>query len=224
MKGVVLSCLFTTMPDPIAALDPGRPEYWPADSSIGDPLLDSLEGQEVRIFHDGVSTDDPRWIKVPVGATNAYWQRWFTYRDWLEDHPEVEAVWCVDLGDVRCLAPDRLWHLAPNVLYTGYEPEVLGCGWMLDNHPASREWLEKNQDQVLLNAGVVGGERQPMIRFLDAFLSLWARAKVMGQEDTTDMALFARAAREVPYLTGPRVVTEFRKYDYDNTESLWAHK
>lgn len=222
---VVLTSLFTTQPDPLAPLDPGRPKFWPADPHLADPLLVSLEGQNVVVFHDGLDTEDSRFVKVSVEVTNPYVQRWLTYRAWLKEHPEITHLWCVDVGDVECLAPHRLWDLAPGVLYTGYEPEEMGCGWMSDNHPASREWIVAHADHQLLNAGVCGGDRDTMLTFIDLLVDKHEEALAQELQDVFDMGYFCRAAYSMPrHETGPHIVTEFWKYQYDDKHAIFRHK
>lgn len=222
---VVLSCLFTTMADPLAPLDPGRQEHWPSDPHIADTLLDSLPGVNVVVFHDGLDTEDPRFHGIhPPEAPNAYLQRWITYRRWLIANPEVRFCWAVDVGDVECLAPERLWDIKPGVLYCGYEPEVVGCGWMADNHEASAEWIKENADKTLLNMGVVGGDRGTVLMFSYLLLNLWKEGLAEGKQDRLgDMGYGNRAAYSMKHETGPHIVTEFWKNER-NTWSLFRHK
>lgn len=232
-NGVVLTCLFTTMPDPLAPLDPGRKKYWEPDLHIADTLLKSLQGEEVVVFHDSLVirndlkdlSSSPALVPVITTAPCATLQRWISYRQWLLAHSEVALAWCVDINDTECLAPDRLWNLTPGVLYCGCEPSPMGIGWMLDNHPASHDWIVEHADQPLLNAGVVGGDRDILLEFMDRLLGFWEQGLAEGKQDTVgDMGYFCRAAYSMPHEAGPHITTEFWKFDRTNTTAIFRHK
>lgn len=213
-RNVVLTCLFTAQPDP------QRGKRMAPDPVQADDLLKSLTCDSVVLCD--FPADRTNFERVP-SSESPYLQRWISYRQWLINHPEVRYVWCVDATDVQQLH-DPFPMMQPGVLYTGWENTVIGCPWMLDHHGASRPWIEANADEPLLNAGVVGADRDTMLTFIGRLLRVWGEAKMSGGHDQAgDMAYFNRAAYSMSPVSGPRITTLF-KGDERNNWSLWKHK
>jgi hypothetical protein len=213
-RDLVLSCLFTTR------VDPQRGTHLEADTGLASALLRSLPG-EVIVFCDFENTHK-KFVQVEV-SENPYIQRWITYRQFLIAHPEIRWVWCVDATDVESLR-DPFTDMQPNVLYCGWENQIVGTPWMLSNHSASADWITENATLPLLNAGVVGGDRATMLKFTNRLIQHWLTAKAHKREDKAgDMAYFNRAAYSMNVQTGPRITTLF-KADQRNEFSLWKHK
>lgn len=213
-RDVVLTCLFTSQPDP------QRGKRMTPDPALSDGLLKSLTHESVVLCD--FATDRSNFERVKT-CESPYLQRWISYRQWLIAHPEVRYVWCVDATDVECLR-DPFIDMQPGVLYCGWENTVIGCSWMLDNHAASRPWIEANRSEPLLNAGVVGADRDTMLTFISRLLRVWAEAKLNGSHDKAgDMAYFNRAAYSMSPVFGPQITTLF-KAEERNAWSLWKHK
>lgn len=223
-RDIVLTCLFTTTPDPQWG------HTWDTDPKIVRSLMQSLmvHGVESVTFYD-----DPRleplqdgwntWQPIHRGVADPYIERWMTYRRWLVQHPEARWVWCVDGSDVELLQ-EPFAEMRPGVLYCGYEDEICAKPWMLKNHPASQEWLEDNATRTLLNPGVVGGDRRTVMELCDRIIKLYSWATVEGELDRRgDMGYAQRAIYAMNYETGPRIVTAFKR-DERNDHSLWKHK
>lgn len=207
---VVLTCLFTGSPDPQRGL------RLPADVKMVAPLLESLSNCEAVVFHDELDTDDPRFYREEL-RLNVYFQRWACAIDWLCQNPDAEWVWCVDGTDVVML--HEPWaEMKSDTLYAGSEPQTVGFYWLADNHPSVREWAYEHRDEVLLNAGLVGGDRATMLKFLLAMMIDRA------PDDLTDMGVFNKVARSFAVITGEGVHTRFRAYDHDHQFAWWAHK
>ena len=193
-------------------------------------LRSSITGADFILLGD----DDTAHVRVAMnGDLDIYNSRWAHYRTWLRDHPEVRFAWFVDTNDV--VMQRAPWdEMQPGVLYIGWEPELVGCPWMVDRH-RSREMVDfitTNRDRMLLNCGVIGGDRRTMLEFLTHWARLvetnaHSRSLRHEQHDLgTDMA----PANFVAYtyfhgrlVTGPRVATVF-KADQPNTWSWWKHK
>jgi len=204
-ENVVLSCLFTGQPDPQRGnrMKPTQADY----------LLSTCQA---TVFCD-FDTPDTRFTKVHA-TENPYIQRWITYRQHLIDHPEIRYVWCVDATDVQQLQ-NPFPMMKPGVLYTGWENQIVGCEWMRQ-HTASLPWIDANPDRTLLNAGVVGADRQTMLTFIGRLLGYWSENKA---DKPGDMGYFNRAAYTLPVQTGPRITTVF-KANQPTEWSLWRHK
>lgn len=213
-RDVVLTCLFTSQPDP------QRGKRMTPDPTLADALLNSLPCESIVLCD--FDTDRPNFRRTQT-SQSPYVQRWISYRQWLIEHPEVRYVWCVDATDVECLR-DPFADMQPGLLYCGWENAVVGCAWMLDNHAASRPWIEANRHEPLLNAGVVGADRDTMLTFIARLLRVWSEATMAGGVDKAgDMAFFNRAAYSMSPVTGPQITTLF-KADERNGWSLWKHK
>lgn len=209
---VVLSCLFT------GQLDPQRGTRMKPDPKLAAPLLRSISATVLCDFQ----TEHPSFVQVEASEV-AYIQRWISYRKYLIEHPEIRWVWCVDATDVLSLR-DPFTDMEPGTLYCGWENQVVGCEWMKTNHSASRSWIDANPNLPLLNAGVVGGDRDTMLAFIARLLGLWSEAKIARRSDEAgDMGFFNRAAHEMRPVTGPRITTLF-KANQTNQFSLWKHK
>lgn len=208
----VLSCLFTGQPDP------QRGKAMKPDPNLAAPLLNSIDATVLCDF----PTNHPRFVQVDA-SENPYIQRWISYRQYLIANPQIRWVWCVDATDVSSLR-DPFPGMQAGVLYAGWENQVVGCDWMVKNHAASRAWIEANADLPLLNAGVVGGDRDTILTFIGRLLQLWVDAKVSRRSDAAgDMGFFNQAARSMSVVTGPRITTLF-KANQTNDFSLWKHK
>jgi hypothetical protein len=76
---------------------------------------------------------------------------------------------------------------------------------------------------MLLNAGVVGGDRQTIIRLCQNIIELWAASdKSDPLEEMTLFNIAARRHREV--VTGIQVTTLFKSFASNHPTSWWAHK
>lgn len=223
-RDIVLTCLFTTTPDPQWG------HTWDTDPKIVRSLMQSLmvHGVESVTFYDDPRLEPPQdgwntWQPIHRGVADPYIERWMTYRRWLVQHPEARWVWCVDGSDVELLQ-EPFAEMRPGVLYAGWEPTVVGKPWMIDNHDASREWLVENASKPLLNPGVIGGDRQTVMAFCDRMIRLYSWAIVEGKSDLRgDMGYTQRAIYAMNYETGPRITTTFKAYE-TNQWSKWRHK
>lgn len=215
-RDVILTCLFTAHPDP------QRKQPLTPDTRHADKLLASLTGHTVIVLTD-FDTDHPNFHKVSTGS-QPYLQRWVSYRQYLLANPDIRYLWCVDATDVESLN-DPFPGMQPGTLYAGWEHQVVGCDWMRDNHHASRPWIDDHPNLPLINAGVIGADRDTMLDFTALVLRYWAEGVTDGLSDQAgDMGFVNRAAHSMPRLvTGPPITTLF-KGNERNTFSLWKHK
>jgi hypothetical protein len=207
--------------------DPQRPGAW-YDPGFVDTLRSSIHrhGHRLTVFWDDTQfvTWDPypleQFIAVPSGG-NPYWYRWQLYADWLRT-VDCDRVWLVDATDVEMLH-DPFPHMEPGALYVGSEPTVIGgpesnraSAWLYWNHPSTVDWFTAHQDWLILNAGIVGGDRATVVPIVEAMAAAVC-------DDLTDMGAFNRIVRDVPHVTGPIVHTVFRRNETDSP-AWWRHK
>lgn len=174
-------------------------------------LRESVTGADVHVL----TSDRMRY-------PNFYLDRWPLYVDWLELHPDVQWVWCVDAGDVEMLREP--WaDMEPGVIYTGWETVPLHNEWMLNNHPAPflQDFI-RTQPGMLLNAGVLGGDRVSVLAFCQAMTALADEHVDLGLDMGPFNWVAYRVAEKV--ITGHQVTTVFKGYEPDNGLSWWRHK
>lgn len=229
---VVLTSYFTKVPDP-----QGR--VWTDEISgcVGE-LIESCDrfGQYVMLLHDNRSLVyglGDHFAEYAETSINPYFQRWISYRQWLiNNRANIGEVFCVDATDVVMLN-NPFPHVQPGVLYTGCEPGGLDNVWLNHHHkhPLLQNFFRSNRKLQLLNAGILGGDVDTVIRFCGLMISHYgqmeADAKFKGTSNAgmTDMGLFNYVARTFfrPNF-GPHINTEFKNYDYDNKKPWWRHK
>lgn len=231
---VVITSFFTGQPDP------ERKAHWQADYDLLDKLIDSIKpGVKLVILHDcfdeAVDSHFIEHVRVPAITTSPYFARWIYARQYLSRHPEIAKVWCVDATDV-IMVNNPFPDMQPGALYTGDEPTITANSWMLANHPAKwlQDYMKGHAADILLNAGLLGGERGTVLRFLSYLVGLWEDNKkdqAYGKSASvgdSDMGLFNYVARQhyKPVLQhGRRVNTVFKRYQCtQNVRSWWRHK
>ncbi len=221
MNDVVITTLLTATPDPI------RGERWPADANLVAELAASCRRHDrpLVVLHDclddvlvGRINTTVRWVRVEPDG-NPYLRRWEVIAEHIAG-ARYDRVWCVDGTDVEMLH-GPFPHMQPHHVYCGSEDEVVGCAWMRDNHT---HWvIEKQSNDQLLNAGLLGGD------WSDVWWIASAVAQCGWPGDKTDMAAFNFVLggfwrRSRPLLvTGPMVHTVHRAFDR-TASSWWRHK
>lgn len=226
---VVITTLFT------GVTDPQRGTAWKPDASLLDAWLKSIPGRKVVLHNELTSfpQESAEFLQVAPGI-NVYFARWLHIYRWLRDNPDVRFVWCTDGTDVEMLREP--WeHMEPGKLYVGSEPAVVGIPWMVDNHKAGflQDFMGENAGKPLLNAGLVGGDRGTVLRFVHALVRAFFdhEATLFHGKDTEslgvgDMAVFNQVAWtgwSDRLVFGPLVNTVF-KANERNDYSFFKHK
>ena len=227
-QDVVITSYFTGQPDPERGVN------WDPDYNQLAALIGSMDGQKLVILHDCFNepdTDTVTHVRVKTSLV-PYWQRWVSVYQYLLQHPDIGRAFCVDATDVEMLR--NPFPEMEDLLYCGDELTRMDDLWMLRKHPAAsiQAFIRAHASHTLLNAGLLGGSRQELIRFIGALLDAWANnvADVRFRRDSTvghsDMGLF-----NMVLLThfsgrlshGKHVNTAFKKNEY-NDVSWWKHK
>ncbi len=198
---------------------------WEADSDRLEPLVRSVGAHSGRmvIFHDcfepGQLTVENYRVPTPLSPYN---QRWITKYQYLRSHPEIRYAWCVDSTDVTMLR-DPFEEMQPDTLYCGWETTVVGHDWVRRHSEKVSDWVERHHDKMLLNCGVVGGDRNTLMRLCRRMIDMWAK---YGGDPLQETIWFNMLARdEFPLLeTGPRVATAFKMYHTSDPHAFWCHK
>lgn len=228
---VVLTSMLTE------AVDPQRGTRLQATPDMLSVWAKSIKGGKAIILADHLD-------QAPAGAEvsavdpsnqNPYFLRWLHMYRWLREHPEVQWVWASDGTDVEMLAEP--WaHMLPGRLYVGSEPKTLADEWISKNHAAThlQAFLKENGHRLMLNAGLVGGDRQTVMAFAHSMMRDWyalASRRFWNVErpgnEVGDMATFNYVAytKWADRLeTGPRVHTVFKTEGVGRECAWWKHK
>src|SRR5690606_14086461 len=113
-------------------------------------------------------------LVVVEQSINPYFQRCLQTYKWLRASPQVGRVWCVDATDVQ-MTRDPFPEMEPGRLYFGYEPTTLRDEWMVAHHPDKtlQKFMKDHANLPLLNMGVVGGDRDTVMRFAHGVSKMW---------------------------------------------------
>lgn len=227
LQDVVLTCLLTEKQDP------QRGTTMTSKPETVEKLRASLTGRFVVIHTGDLTVKGADMVQVRQ-FMNVYFERWLHYYRWLRDHPEIRFVWCVDGTDVQMIR-DPFPEMQPGRLYMGWEPKTLRDEWMVGRHPDAtlQEFMTANPNLPLVNMGVVGGDRETVMRFAQKVLKFFFDDRIdfiYGWEKQRcgvgDMA----AGNYVAYTefgdqldSGPHVTNVFKSETVSPT-AWWKHR
>ncbi|HEM8505029.1 TPA: glycosyltransferase family 2 protein [Citrobacter koseri] len=229
-RDVVITTLLTSQPDPQRGIrmqpDPAALTTW----------AKSIRGADAVVLADQLTSapDGAQLVTVPDVAMNVYFRRWLHIWQHLRDHPEYRFVWCTDGTDVEMLrAP---WdEMEAGKLYVGSEPKTYADAWAKQNHPERiyQEFIEQHRNDVMLNAGLLGGTRADVMAFAHSIIRMYYRIesyrfwkKEQAGAAVGDMIAFGIVAKSFGdrIVTGPRIHTVFKSEGIGKEHAWWKHK
>jgi glycosyltransferase involved in cell wall biosynthesis len=233
-ESAVLASYFCKSPDP------QRQKRWTNTLQEVKALLVSLEkfGHPLVLFTDmdpaNIDLHSPHLQIVHTQVDRRFNPvdfRWIAYRDWLLKNP-VKKIWMVDSTDVEAQS-DPFKIIAPGKIYVGeeYNQNLANrwleqtCGPIMRNLPDYQALIAKNRNQILLNAGIVGGELLEVSQFLNDFnLILYRLVRRYG--NLIDMAVLNYLAclkyrDKIEH--GTHITSKFKDYETDSS-AIWKHK
>ncbi|MCU5775218.1 glycosyltransferase family 2 protein [Winslowiella arboricola] len=229
-RNVVITSLLTSQPDP----QRGK-KISPSADLLGK-WASSVKSAEAVVLADELEA-------APTGATlvrvvdvpmNVYFRRWLHIWQQLRDHPEYQLVWCTDGTDVEMLTPP--WQeMESGRLYVGSEPKTYADAWAAANHPEScyQQFLADHRNDLMLNAGLLGGTREDVMAYAHAIVRIWYRTesnrfwgKEKGKPCVGDMIAFGMVGYQQrdKLVTGPRINTVFKTNGTGREYAWWQHK
>jgi glycosyltransferase involved in cell wall biosynthesis len=220
-KNAILTCFFN------GVTDPQRGNKWVADIEPLKPLIKSLKGTKLIVFHDCLDVEDTesvQYIKVST-SLSPYFQRWITYREWiLQNKDEYNSVFCVDATDVEVLR-EPLWDELGENIWVGDEDELVGCQWMRNHNKgeALKKFVEENKNKQLLNAGILGGKVEIVSEFIRQMID-FMHYEDAGQIDMGLLNYIAYNNWNDKIRTGRQVCTIFKKNEINNQVAWFKHK
>lgn len=227
---VVITTLLTSQPDPQRGskmtASPDMLNKWASSlrQCVGIALVDELQTApaSIELYH------------VPDVKMNVYFRRWLHIWQYLRDHPEYRFVWCTDGTDVEMLRVP--WEeMLPGKVYVGSEPKTYADIWAKQHHPERiyQEFIETHRNDVMLNAGLLGGTRADVMAFAHGIIRLYYRIesyRFWKKEQTGaavgDMLAFGIVAQSFAerLVTGPLVHTVFKTDGIGKEIAWWRHK
>lgn len=227
---VVITTLLTSQPDPQRGskmtASPDMLNKWASSlrQCVGIALVDELQTAPAGI----------KLCHVPDVKMNVYFRRWLHIWQHLREHPEYRFVWCTDGTDVEMLrAP---WEeMLPGKVYVGSEPKTYADIWAKQNHPERiyQEFIEAHRNDVMLNAGLLGGSRADVMSFAHGIIRLYYRIesyrfwkKEQAGAAVGDMIAFGLVAQSFAdrIVTGPLVHSVFKTDGLGKEIAWWKHK
>lgn len=197
------------------------------DPKIVEPLALSVveSGAGFEVITDCLeSVPHAEVIRRPPSDYEAYRQRWVHYYQRLREEPSIGFAWLVDATDVIMLN-DPFPSMKPGVLYVGYEPKTVGTQWIKEHSKRISDWIEENSQRMLLNVGLVGGDRETLIELCSSMIDCWFQYHVA--DSMHEMGFFNRVVYEQfsgRFETGPQICTVFKSHATSDPVAWWAHK
>lgn len=227
---VVITTLLTSQQDP------QRNERMPADYGLLARWATSIKGAEPVVLADQLSATPPgvSLAPVPEVAMNVYFRRWLHIWQFLRASPHYRFVWCTDGTDVEMLREP--WaDMVPGMVYVGSEPKTYADAWARQYHPERiyQDFIEQHRNDVMLNAGLLGGVREDVMSFAHGIVRLyyllechrfWKTEKAPAA--VGDMLAFGIVAKRFGdrIVTGPAVHTVFKTNGIGKEVAWWQHK
>jgi len=220
-ENILLTCYFT------GVSDPQRGEAWKADISQVDELINSLQGVKLVILHDCFDFDEYRGAKLVRVETsrNPYFQRWFSYMEFIESCDNLDKVFCIDATDVQ-LQLYPFDDMEKSRIYVGDEESTIDNVWLKRHHNVSvfKDFYRVYRKRKLLNAGIVGGHKDIVIRFLKDLTSFYNKHDgVLGDTDMAALNYILHTVYPNTVTHGTIVNTVFKAFE-QNEISWFRHK
>eukprot|EP00747_Dinoflagellata_sp_TGD_P164057 gnl/TRDRNA2_/TRDRNA2_183483_c0_seq1.p1 gnl/TRDRNA2_/TRDRNA2_183483_c0~~gnl/TRDRNA2_/TRDRNA2_183483_c0_seq1.p1 ORF type:complete len:324 (-),score=55.31 gnl/TRDRNA2_/TRDRNA2_183483_c0_seq1:100-1071(-) len=160
--------------------------------------------------------------------------RFFFFEQLMEEHPEWQNAFIVDAFDVK-VGKNVCAAVTTDKLYLGSELQnKLDCGWMRNRFAELGgkywEWYRKMPaDTVLLNSGIVGGNRRILMQFLTNMTDLLSDRQIAKPWGTvvSDMPAVNYVAYKSfrnLFQTGSPIHSVFRKFENDRKDVWFIHK
>lgn len=229
-RDVVITTLLTSHPDP------QRGTKMTASPDMLTTWSKSIRGADAVVLADQLTSapDGAQLVTVPDVAMNVYFRRWLHIWQHLRDHPEYRFVWCTDGTDVEMLCAP--WEeMEAGKIYVGSEAKTYADLWAKQNHPERiyQEFIEQHRNDVMLNAGLLGGTRADVMTFAHGIIRLYYRIesyrfwkKEQAGAAVGDMLAFGIVAKSFGdrIVTGPRIHTVFKSDGVGKEYAFWKHK
>lgn len=218
--------------------DPQRQKEWDIDPSVFEALAMSAISRDLQLVIINNAFEDEKlenieYISRPC-LFNPYFNRWIHYYQYLRAHTEVEFAFCVDATDVE-VVNTPFDKMDKGVIYCGDEFENIGDNvWLKRHHPNEvlQQFFTDYGDEQMLNAGVIGGDRESLIEFIHNIIILFMNNRdnlITGKEyplGDTDMGTFNYVGYKIwkgKLEHGRKITNVFKSYVVDK-KAWFKHK
>lgn len=212
----------------VREFDHQRGKTWSPNFDELQPLLDSAADNKMKIilFHNCFNL--PHKVTCSISP---YFQRWINIYQFLRENEDVGFCFSLDCTDV-IIQKNPFSEMKKGFLYVGSEDQIVGSDWMIENHfsKPEKEFIEKYKYETLLNCGIVGGDREAMLKLTKEMIKLYFDIESYVYDDfpriTNEMGIFNKVVYEKfanKFITGKMVHTEFKSYQ-GNNYSWFKHK
>jgi len=202
----IVSSLFTTCVDPL------RNIKWSPSSNImdnwyysGEAICKQNKDVKLIVFYDELDENlinkfDPEYITfIQVEDCNLYSPhdyRWMVYQNFVENNIDnIDNIFFTDISDVL-IKQNPFPHIEKDILYMGDEQQPWGNEWAdarkeyyMDNLPTFPEIHEQYKSYPFLNAGILGGNAEITLKFLDKIV-YYTGLTLNKPYATSDMIIF----------------------------------
>jgi hypothetical protein len=149
-------------------------------------------------------------------------ERFYAYREYLADNPDIEKVLCTDMFDLKFINDPFKLFSDKYRLYVGSEANP-GWEWMRNKYKLAGI-PPLSEDKILYNAGLVGGYREEMIGLLNEMVSIFVCAP---KNTDVDMVAINECLHHklghIPVFTGHPLHNVFKSYRHTQDVAI-AHK
>ncbi|TKI02776.1 glycosyltransferase family 2 protein [Martelella alba] len=229
-RNAVITTLLTSQPDP------QRNTKLKPTPDLLSKWAASVRGADAIILADELTASPAGALihMVPDVRMNVYFRRWLHIYQYLREYHEYQRVWCTDGTDVEMLR-EPWQEMQPSKIYVGSEPKTYADAWALEKHPERvyQQFIEQHRYEAMLNAGLLGGNREDVMAVAHGIVRLYYRIESMRFWKTEqagaavgDMLAFGIVAKTFGdrIVTGPRVHTVFKSDGIGKEFAWWQHK
>ena len=170
---IYITCYFTSLND-----FQRDSNIFKKDKELIKPLINTIKDGKLIVLNDcfdDAIEGNVEYVKVDTGMKRVYFQRWASILQYLiKNKNSIENVFCIDGTDVEVLK-SPFSHMDSDNIYTGDEAQIIGCDWMMNHNDNSiiKSFILEHRDDVLLNAGILGGNVDNVISYISKIMLLY---------------------------------------------------
>lgn len=242
---ILMACHFSGI------YDVNRSQMLPNDDfSLVKEWVESIASLQMNgiLFHNNLSeatckaheNEYIKFIKITCHDfynPNVY--RYFVYKNFLKENAhQLTGCFVTDVTDVVAVRnpfADPLFINHPHTLFCGDEPKTLDNEWMRDHSSLLRSRIAgfaayeaAHQNTTLLNCGIIGGQMQMMLPFIERLCHIHQEYNHDNQTAYTgDMGAFnylARTQYNDHLYHGVPVNTVFKAFETERKNCWFRHK
>jgi hypothetical protein len=222
--------------------DPQRSDIWANDDfSIIKDFYESVIKHNLNCiilidnstdeFIKKYKTNKIEFVRCDSSGLNMVDIRWKLYNKILNERKEIKRAFFLDVSDVIILK-NPFGYIVPDKIYCGDEENInIKNDWMnhryaLLKNPEVNEKMINYLNKKILNAGILGGERNYLIGITKKMAEMLDSSKIT--HTTVDMCVINHVlytyTKKDMLIHGSPVNTVFRKNEINNEVAWFKHK